>query len=42
MKYCSRAIKLIRDMDAKSKGVGTYKANHADLLKELMVNIMSK
>ncbi|WP_124980794.1 DNA polymerase III subunit delta [Nonlabens xiamenensis] len=42
MKYCSRAIKLIREMDVKSKGVGTYKADHADLLKELMVNIMSK
>ncbi|WP_405369093.1 DNA polymerase III subunit delta [Nonlabens sp. Asnod2-A12] len=42
MKYCSRAIKLIRDMDVKSKGVGTHQANHHDLLKEAMVNIMSK
>ncbi|WP_405377642.1 DNA polymerase III subunit delta [Nonlabens sp. Asnod3-A02] len=42
MKYCSRAIKLIRDMDVKSKGVGTHQANHHDLLKEVMVNIMSK
>jgi DNA polymerase-3 subunit delta len=42
MKYCSRAIKVIRDMDVKSKGVGTHQAAHADLLKEAMVNIMSK
>lgn len=42
MKYCSRAIKLIRDTDIRSKGVGTNKADHSDLLKELMVNIMSK
>ncbi|PPK93296.1 DNA polymerase III delta subunit [Nonlabens xylanidelens] len=42
MKYCSRSIKLIRDMDVKSKGVGTHQANHHDLLKEVMVNIMSK
>lgn len=42
MKYCSRAIKLIRDTDVKSKGVGTSKVEHSDLLKELMVNIMSK
>ncbi|WP_298953025.1 DNA polymerase III subunit delta [uncultured Nonlabens sp.] len=42
MKYCSRAIKLIRDMDVKSKGVGTHQANHHDLLKEAIVNIMSK
>jgi DNA polymerase-3 subunit delta len=42
MKYCSRAIKIIRDMDVKSKGVGTHQANHHDLLKEALVNIMSK
>ncbi len=42
MKYCSRAIKLIRDTDVKSKGVGTVRAEHGDLLKELMVNIMSR
>ncbi|AGC78637.1 DNA polymerase III delta subunit [Nonlabens dokdonensis] len=42
MKYCSRAIKTIRDMDVKSKGVGTHQANHHDLLKEALVNIMSK
>ncbi|WP_213522375.1 DNA polymerase III subunit delta [Nonlabens sp.] len=42
MKYCSRAIQVIRDMDVKSKGVGTHQATHADLLKEAMVNIMSK
>jgi DNA polymerase-3 subunit delta len=40
-KYCSRAIKLIRDLDAKSKGVGTYQVNDASLLKETLVNIMS-
>lgn len=42
MKYCSRAIKLIRDTDVKSKGVGTTKADQGDLLKELLVNIMSR
>jgi DNA polymerase-3 subunit delta len=42
MKYCSRAIKVIRDMDVKSKGVGTHQADPTDLLKEAMVNIMSK
>jgi DNA polymerase-3 subunit delta len=42
MKYCSRSIKLLRETDVKSKGVGTNKVGHDDLLKELMVNIMSK
>ncbi|MFT6095698.1 MAG: DNA polymerase-3 subunit delta [Nonlabens sp.] len=42
MKYCSRAIKLLRDMDVKSKGVGTHQASPTDLLKEALVNIMSK
>lgn len=42
MKYCSRAIKLIRSSDVQSKGVGTVRSDHANLLKELMVNLMSK
>lgn len=42
MKYCSRAIKLIRETDIKSKGVGTVNADQGDLLKELLVNIMSR
>ncbi|MGB5981019.1 MAG: DNA polymerase III subunit delta [Nonlabens sp.] len=42
MKYCSRAIKLIRDTDVKSKGVATVRADQGDLLKELLVNIMSR
>jgi DNA polymerase-3 subunit delta len=29
-------------MDVKSKGVGTHQADPTDLLKEAMVNIMSK
>lgn len=41
MKYCSRAIKLIRELDLKSKGVGAHQQSHADLLKETMVKIMA-
>jgi DNA polymerase-3 subunit delta len=41
MKYCSRAIKLIREMDVKSKGVGANQLSQADLLKEAMVKIMA-
>lgn len=41
MKYCSRAVKLIREMDMKSKGVGAHQMSHADLLKETMVKIMA-
>jgi DNA polymerase-3 subunit delta len=41
MKYCSRAIKLIREMDVKSKGVGANQLPQADLLKEAMVKIMA-
>lgn len=40
MKHCSHAIKIIRDIDMKSKGVGTNKAQQHDLLQELTVNIM--
>ncbi|MGJ8684852.1 MAG: DNA polymerase III subunit delta [Nonlabens sp.] len=40
MKHCSHAIKVIRDIDMKSKGVGTNKAQQHDLLQELTVNIM--
>jgi DNA polymerase-3 subunit delta len=42
MKYCSRAIKLLRELDVKCKGVGSTNADHAQLLKESIVNIMSK
>lgn len=42
MKYCSRAIKLIRETDAQAKGVGTVQADQGYLLKELLVNIMSR
>ncbi|AZQ44666.1 DNA polymerase III subunit delta [Nonlabens ponticola] len=41
MKYCSRAIKLIREMDVKSKGVDAINISQADLLKETMVKIMA-
>ena len=41
MKYCSRAIKIIRELDVKSKGVGANQMSHADLLKETMVKIMA-
>ncbi|WP_194850540.1 DNA polymerase III subunit delta [Nonlabens antarcticus] len=41
MKYCSRAVKLIRELDVKSKGVGANQIPHADLLKEVMVKIMA-
>jgi DNA polymerase-3 subunit delta len=41
MKHCSRAIKLIRQMDVKSKGVGAHNISQSDLLKELMVQIMA-
>ncbi|BAO56703.1 DNA polymerase III subunit delta [Nonlabens marinus] len=41
MKYCSRAIKLILEMDVKSKGVGAHQLSQADLLKETMVKIMA-
>ncbi|GAK77199.1 DNA polymerase III delta subunit [Nonlabens ulvanivorans] len=40
MKHCSHAIKIIRDIDMKSKGVGTNKPQQHDLLQELIVNIM--
>ena len=41
MKYCSRAIQVIREMDVKSKGVGAIQMPQADLLKETMVKIMA-
>ncbi|PRP66896.1 DNA polymerase III subunit delta [Nonlabens agnitus] len=41
MKYCSRAIQIIREMDVKSKGVGAIQMPQADLLKETMVKIMA-
>ncbi|GAK97054.1 DNA polymerase III delta subunit [Nonlabens tegetincola] len=42
MKYCSRAIKLIRKADMQSKGVGSHQLSQNDILKELIVNIMSR
>lgn len=41
MKQTSRAINLIQEADVKSKGVGAN-ISHGDLLKELLVKIMSK
>lgn len=41
MKHCSHAIKIIRDIDMKSKGVGTNRVQQHDLLQELVVNIMN-
>lgn len=41
MKYCSRAIHIIRDMDMKSKGVNAHDTSHGDLLKEALVNILA-
>lgn len=39
MKSCSYAIEVLRDIDAKAKGVGSKSATQADLLKELLVKI---
>ncbi len=41
MKYCSRAIHIIRDMDIKSKGVNSHNTSQSDLLKEALVNILA-
>ncbi|MGB3592406.1 MAG: DNA polymerase III subunit delta [Nonlabens sp.] len=41
-KYCSRAVKLIRDLDVRSKGVFSTSATDNELLKETLVNIMSR
>ena len=41
MKYCSRAVKIVRELDLKSKGVGAHQLSHSDLLKEAMVKIMA-
>lgn len=40
MKQTSHVINLLRETDAKSKGVGAYNVSHGDLLKELLVKIM--
>jgi DNA polymerase-3 subunit delta len=41
MKYCSRAIHILRDMDLKSKGVNSHDTPDGDLLKEALVNILA-
>ncbi len=41
MKKVSSAIAAIRDLDMKSKGVGAANLSHADLMKELLVNIFN-
>ena len=41
MKKVSAAISSIRDVDMKSKGVGAANLSHADLMKELLVNIFN-
>lgn len=41
MKQVSHIINLLRDADVKSKGVGAYNLSQGDLLKELLVRIMS-
>lgn len=41
MKYCSRAIKILRDMDMKSKGVNSHDTSQGDLLKEALVHILA-
>ncbi len=41
MKYCSRAIHILRDMDMKSKGVNSHDTPAGDLLKEALVNILA-
>ena len=41
MKTASRAIDLLHDTDAKSKGVGAANISQGDLLKELLVKIMN-
>ena len=41
MKKVSSAIAAIRDLDMKSKGVGAANLSHADLMKEMLVNIFN-
>lgn len=41
MKKVSGVISTLRDFDVKSKGVGVSSITHADLLKELLVRILS-
>ncbi|WP_372918466.1 DNA polymerase III subunit delta, partial [Salegentibacter sp.] len=41
MKKASRAIDLLHETDAKSKGVGAANVSQGDLLKELLVKIMN-
>lgn len=39
MKKCSHAIDVLRDIDAKVKGVGAANVSESDLLKEMLVRI---
>lgn len=41
MKYCSRAINILRTMDMKSKGVNSHDTSSGDILKEALVNILA-
>lgn len=41
MKQVSRVIATLREFDVKSKGVGSNAVPQGDLMKELMVRIMS-
>ena len=41
MKKVSHIVNLLRTADVKSKGVGAYNLSQGDLLKELLVQIMS-
>lgn len=41
MKYCSRALKIIRTLDVRSKGVGVHDIPPGDLLKEALINIIA-
>lgn len=40
MKEASRAVSLLREMDVKSKGVGSHSASSGELLKEFLVKVM--
>lgn len=40
MREVSHAVSLLREMDVKSKGVGSYSASNGELLKEFLVKVM--
>jgi DNA polymerase-3 subunit delta len=41
MRKVSQIIEIIRDMDVKSKGVGSGSMKEADILKELVYKIFN-